>query len=110
MLLIWQRSAFLAAALAFALTGCSGDKTKKEAAGGVPATPKGPITSVDPATAGSVAGVVNFSGQAPSPKRLDMSQDPACNFLNQGSTFTPVEAKEGKLAGVFVYVKEGLEG
>ena len=65
---------------------------------------------VDPATAGSIAGVVKFDGAAPKAQAIDMSQDPACGFgmgtpVNLSEAF---QVKGGKLANVFVYVKEGL--
>jgi len=64
-------------------------------------------TPVDPATAATVAGTVKLDGQAPKPAKIDMSQDPACKGSNTAET---VVADGGKLANVFVYVKEGLNG
>jgi plastocyanin len=61
---------------------------------------------VDPSTAGSITGVVAFKGAAPKPPMLDMSQDPACPPQPQPSEVVAV--KNGKLANVFVYVKDGL--
>jgi plastocyanin len=64
-----------------------------------------PATPVDPATAASVSGTVKFDGAAPKAAKIDMSQDPACKGTNQVET---ISADGGKLANVFVYVKEGL--
>src|SRR6266581_1480205 len=43
--------------------------------------------------------------QATSPAKIDMSQDPACKGNNMSET---IVADNGKLANVFVYVKDGL--
>src|SRR5689334_3376589 len=62
-------------------------------------------TPVDPATAATVSGTVKFDGTAPKPQKIDMSQDPACKGTNTSET---IVADGGKLANVFVYVKDGL--
>jgi plastocyanin len=54
---------------------------------------------------GSITGVINFTGTAPAPTKLDMSSDSKCpgdNFLDD------VIVNNGKLQNVFVYVKSGL--
>lgn len=61
---------------------------------------------VDPATSGSIAGTVTFQGAPPKLPSLDMTQDPGCPPQPQPSE--AVVVKNGKLANVFVYVKEGL--
>lgn len=61
---------------------------------------------VDPAVAGTISGVVSFAGPQPKVPMLDMTQDPSCPSKPQ-----PAEVfllKDGKLANVFVYIKEGL--
>src|SRR5215471_2312042 len=60
---------------------------------------------IDPATAATVSGTVTFAGAVPKPVKIDMSQDPACKGTNQAETLV---ADGGKLANVYVYVKEGL--
>ncbi len=62
---------------------------------------------VDAATAATINGTVKFEGTAPKPAKIDMSQDPACKGTNTSET---IVADGGKLANVFVYVKEGLKG
>ena len=62
-------------------------------------------TPIDPATAASVSGTVKFDGAAPKAAKIDMSQDPNCAGSN---TAENVVVGDGKLANVFVYVKEGL--
>jgi plastocyanin len=62
---------------------------------------------VDPATAAAVSGTVRFEGQVPKIAKIDMSQDAACKGTNVAETFV---VDDGKMANVFVYVKEGLGG
>jgi plastocyanin len=64
-------------------------------------------TPIDPATAATITGTVKFDGTPPKPAKLDMSQDPACASKGANMTETVV-AEGGKLANVFVYVKDGL--
>ena len=86
-----------------ALAGCG----KSQPASGQPApAPKAATVSIDPATAGSISGVVSFKGVPPKLKPLDMTQDPGCPSSPQPSEAVVVNG--GKLANVFVYVKEGL--
>jgi plastocyanin len=83
------------------LAGCS----KKESATNEeqPAAPK--ATPIDPTTVGSISGAIKFSGTAPKPAKIDMSQDPACKGTNVAET---IDVENGNLANVFVYVKDGL--
>jgi hypothetical protein len=64
-----------------------------------------PIT-VDAATAGSISGTISFKGAALKLPSLDMTQDPGCPSQPQPSE--AIAVKNGKLANVFVYVKDGL--
>jgi plastocyanin len=83
--------------------GCS----KSQPAAEQPAAAPKPATiTVDAATAGSVSGVVSFKGAAPKTKPLDMTADPGCPTTPQPSD--AVLVNNGKLANVFIYVKEGL--
>ncbi len=67
---------------------------------------------VDPATAASLQGKVNYSGQAPQLARLRMGADPTCDKQHS----EPVYAQDllvndnGTLENAFVWVKSGLEG
>ncbi|HKD82701.1 MAG TPA: DUF2012 domain-containing protein [Candidatus Angelobacter sp.] len=87
--------------LAF-FTGCSNSPTTSAP----PAAPKAATINVDSSTAGSITGVVSFKGVPPKLKPLDMTQDPGCPSSPQPSDAVVVAG--GKLANVFVYVKEGL--
>src|SRR5882672_966733 len=90
------------------LAGCSKKENTNEEQGASPSSEAKPAATsapIDPATAASVSGTVTFDGAAPKPVKIDMSQDPACKGANQSETLV---ADGGKLANVFVYVKEGL--
>lgn len=62
-------------------------------------------TAVDKNTLGEINGVVLFKGAVPRLPKLDMTQDPACPADPQPSD--AVVVNNGKLANVFVYVKNG---
>ncbi|HEY1800465.1 MAG TPA: carboxypeptidase regulatory-like domain-containing protein [Terriglobales bacterium] len=85
------------------LTACNSqksiDQSPTAALSGPPAAP------IDPATVASVSGTVHFDGTAPEAVPIDMSNDPACKGDNKAET---VVVNGGKLANVFVYVKDGL--
>ena len=69
-------------------------------------------TVIDPATAGSIAGTVNFSGTAPEPELIQMDAEPTCmgQYTEGPFTETVVVNSNGTLSNVFIYVKSGLEG
>jgi plastocyanin len=88
------------------LAGCG----KKESAEEQPAAPAASApasaaTPIDPATVASVSGTVKFDGPAPRAAKIDMSQDANCAGSN---TAENVVVADGKLANVFIYVKDGL--
>ena len=56
---------------------------------------------------GTVSGVISFNGAPPAPKKIDASADPVCGQQNPNLTTEDNVIKDGKLANVFVYVKEG---
>ncbi|HWT03722.1 MAG TPA: carboxypeptidase regulatory-like domain-containing protein [Pyrinomonadaceae bacterium] len=56
---------------------------------------------------GSIAGKINLTGDAPAPQPIDMAQDANCKTNNPNPVTETVVAKDGKLANVFVYIKEG---
>lgn len=76
------------------------------------APPKPVYFKVDPATAGSIAGKVNFTGKKPAHKKVDVSEDPQCAKMHQAGLYDEpvVVNKNGTLANAFVYIKQGLEG
>ena len=100
---------FLASMLALGmLTGCSKKENTNEEQGTSPSSevkPAGSSAPIDPATAAKISGTVSFDGTAPKPSKIDMSQDPACKGNNTSETMV---VDSGKLANVFVYVKDGM--
>lgn len=80
------------------------EETSSEEAATPAAAPAG--MPVDAATVATVSGTISFTGTAPKPKKIDMSQDPACKGTNETEDLV---VSNGKLANVFVYVKTGAE-
>ena len=87
------------------ILGCSKTQPASEPSSASSAAKPATIT-VDAATAGTISGVVSFKGSAPKMKPLDMTADPGCPSGPQPAEV--VATKDGKLANVFVYIKEGL--
>jgi plastocyanin len=88
------------------MVGCGKKETAEEQPAAPAATTSAPAaTPIDAATAASVSGTVRFDGAAPKAAKIDMSQDPSCQGAN---TAENVVVADGKLANVFVYVKDGL--
>jgi plastocyanin len=98
----------LASCLLMAL-GCSpgAKKTEQSAQPSLP-----PAFHVDPLTAGSISGVIRYTGKRPAAKKIDMSGDPACVEAHHGKAVDEslVVSSNGSLANAFIYVKQGLEG
>jgi plastocyanin len=66
-----------------------------------------PAPAVDPATAGTISGVVHFDGKAPTRISIDMSADPACALATEPNLTEQILVTDHKLANVYVYVKSG---
>jgi len=87
--------------------GCSkSEKSESENKAAAPAQAVPPPVAVDKSTVGSIAGTVTFKGPVGKLKTIDMSQDPSCPTDPHAPDVMVVN--NGKLANVFVYVKEGL--
>lgn len=72
------------------------------------AEPVAPAASAfDPATLGVVTGTVHFAGKAPQRLKIDMSMDPVCSMIGGENFAEQFVVHEGKLANVYVYVKDG---
>lgn len=56
---------------------------------------------------GTVTGTIAYNGAAPAPKKIDSSADPVCAQRNPNLTTEDTVVKDGKLANVFVYIKDG---
>ena len=81
------------------VTGGKGDGGAQEAA-----------SPVDPATAATITGTVNFTGTAPEPEPILMDAEPVCMDKHGNGVFSEavVVNSNNTLKNVFVYVKEGL--
>src|SRR6266478_6903331 len=56
---------------------------------------------------GTVTGVVVYTGTPPAPKKIDTSADAVCGQKNPNLETDDNKVTNGKLANVFVYIKEG---
>lgn len=67
---------------------------------------------VDPATAGTISGSIQYAGKKPPRQPIDMSGDPACVEAHHGKAYDDslLVSPQGGLANVFVYIKSGLKG
>jgi hypothetical protein len=71
-------------------------------------TPRVP-TPLDPSTAGTIAGVVSFTGPAPPMKTLPLGGDPACAAQHAGPVLAgDALVHDGRVENAFVYIMEGL--
>jgi len=84
-----------------AIAGCS-QRSQPAADSSSPRT----FVTVDPNTTGEIMGEVSFSGAVPKLSTIDMTADPMCPQKSQPAE--TVAVKNGKLANVFVYIKDGL--
>ena len=56
---------------------------------------------------GTVTGVISFNGAVPAPKKIDTAADAVCGQKNPNLSTEDTVVKDGKLANVFVYIKDG---
>src|SRR5687768_5801919 len=56
---------------------------------------------------GTITGVISFNGTPPAPRKIDTSADPVCGQANPNLSTDDTIVKDGKLANVFIYVKDG---
>ena len=97
----------IVAVLIFSAAGCNKNTTTHQSAASTPQTVT--YTQIDPATSGAISGTVRFTGKAPAPIAIDMAQDPACGLASKMPNNTEqYVVHDGKMANVFVYVKDGL--
>ena len=106
----WLKHCCIFGALALTL-GCSA-KPKPESASSPVAQPAPTYFKVDPSTAATLTGTIHFTGKRAQPKKIDMSEDPACVEAHQGKAYDEslVVGPHGGLGNAFVYIKTGLEG
>lgn len=101
-------------ALAVALVGCGGGEP---AATDAPETPPAgsavEYTEIDPATTGTLRGVVKFDGDAPKRRPLtNIQTDPECAALHDSPPLseTVVVNEDGTLRNVALFISDGLQG
>jgi plastocyanin len=94
-------------ALATTLVACGGSQETSSKSAEPVAAPG--ATKVDMTTVGAVKGVVSLDGAAPANEPIKMNADPVCMKANSTPQAQETyEVTDGKLANVFVYVKDGL--
>jgi plastocyanin len=100
--------------MAFLFVSCNQNTRPMPPASDRPASSKaapGNLTVVDPATAATIHGTVHFQGMPPAPVQIDMGMDPGCTLANSEPNFSQqYVVNKGRLANVYIYIKEGLEG
>ena len=89
------------------LAGCKPDAAVREGKPIGNGVKPQPTIPVDPATAGTISGTVDFAGKPPARVRIDMTQDPACTLGDEENYSEQYVVHDGRLANVFVYVKSG---
>ena len=95
-------------ALLLLLSACKSAPTSSRANG--PAPKADPIIAsepLNPATLGDVTGTITFKGKAPDALTIDTSMDPACVSPGGPPKAEQYVVNNGKLANVFLYVKNG---
>jgi len=108
----WFKSAALLAAVTMAACGGGGDAASSDGGdtGGGEAPAAAP--TIDPSTVGTISGMANFMGDAPTMAAIDMSGEGDCAaaYGDDGPTAQSVLVSNGGLANVFVYLSEGVSG
>ncbi len=97
---------FTSAAALAALVGCGGASAPASSA----AVP--PVSSTPAAPAvkgGDITGVIKFDGAAPASTPIKMAGDAYCAGAGKGQMTEEYAVKDGKIANVFVYLKEGVD-
>ena len=107
-----QTKVWLVLALALSLlalgSACGGSKTDGPATN-TNATAGGDAPYSGPT--GTIAGVISFEGTPAAPRKIDTTADPVCGQKNPNLVTDDTIVKDGKLANVFIYIKEGtVEG
>jgi plastocyanin len=108
----WPATAVLALFVMVGATGCKPNEAIRRGAvvgkgtkTSDPGASNGP--AIDLATTGSIRGTVNFAGKPPERLKIDMSQDPVCSITGGENLAEQYVVRGGKLANVYVYVKDG---
>ncbi|HEX7879892.1 MAG TPA: carboxypeptidase regulatory-like domain-containing protein [Candidatus Eisenbacteria bacterium] len=100
-------------ALLLVLSACGGSSSTPEKKDNTTATetPAVPLTTVDPATAGTIEGTISFDGVPPADKVIDTKADPTCGRAHREPLYTETAVvADGKVRWAFVRISGGLEG
>lgn len=89
-----------------AVIGCGSGSSAPAPVAPAPSGPAAPVSAPAP---GSIAGTVKFDGVAPVRNPVKMTGDTVCTASGQGRVTEDVVVADGKLANVFVYLKEGVD-
>ncbi|MCA1564903.1 MAG: carboxypeptidase regulatory-like domain-containing protein [Acidobacteria bacterium] len=95
------------AMLSFVIACGGGDDDDDDVAEGDGATETAGTPYKSSGNEGSITGAINFTGEAPAPKPISMDADAACAQTNPNPQTEDVIVKDGKLANVLVYIKDG---
>lgn len=101
----WLAVSVLVSLLSFGVACKKGSVEEDDDDGGVAENTGTPYKSKG--DEGTITGKVTLNGTAPAPDSIDMSQDGACVQTNANPVSDVVAVKDGKLASVFVYIKDG---
>lgn len=105
---VWAALLLAAPLMLVACGGGGGEETAVPAPASTDEKAAGPAT--DMASAGSIAGMALYEGED-TDTVIKMNADPNCAAANEGDVYTEtVVAEGGKLANVFVYVKNAPAG
>lgn len=102
-------------ALVLLISGCSSasneTSTPATVSAEAPAASSAPKKTVDPATTGSVKGVVKYAGPVDVPAVIPIRGNPECSIFHKDGAVPNEEllVQNGLLKNAFVYVREGLE-
>jgi plastocyanin len=100
-----SRTTSLLLVTAIALSGCKHASSPTSAQSASQPIAAHPAPAVDPATAGSISGVVEFKGKPPARIPIDMSADPACALATNATEQYAVT--NHRLGNVYIYIKAG---
>ena len=95
-----------AALLSLVFAACSSDD-EDEAEGGDEGGPPVAQKYTPNGNEGQITGTIAFNGTPPEAKTISMDADAACAQYNPNPKTEDVVVKDGKLANVFVYIKDG---
>lgn len=107
--MIKQTKVWLVLSIALSLLALGNACSSKPPSDTNGAGPSGTTAGAGPYTGptGTISGVISFEGTPPAPKKIDTAADPVCGQKVPNLMTDDTVVKDGKLANVFVYVKEG---